>query len=459
MDTCIDAKIAKLRGIIPTVISRGDKFELPARLSELLHADSWAKADITFMNQLSRKVDISGRLYQMYDSDWRKVDDWQLEEPWVSITALQLLKLYCEEKANDASVGERLKRINTILKVMDLSTESWIVPGGDLRVSLEDELKSMCSLDTKTQSFTRAIASIQRPDNGGDARTIPLTVLFYEGPIARAYLETLKSLNMRAERIIHLISSRDVVTRKLVGRFLPRSMRLGYAANLQKNKIHYWPAKIVKDHPELAKIIRQEVNRKLAFDSEYLENAFGLRDLSTYSDEVETLLVEGLRDETLHQYLLQLPTTVLLFTGGGIVPPNLLSIEHLGFIHIHPGYLPDIRGADCVLWSNFITGHSSASCLYMAPGIDTGDIVKPCWLEPVNFAVDATDYDAKTLYRAVYAFFDPWVRAFVLREVLQQFGSFDKMPSASQNENDGLTYHFMHPILQKAALSTLFKKT
>src|SRR5690606_29952514 len=108
----------------------------------------------------------------------------------------------------------------------------------------------------------------------------------------------------------------------------------------------------------------------------------------------------------------------VLFTGGGIVPASLLEIPELPFIHIHPGFLPEIRGADCVLWSTLLTGHPSATCFFMSPGIDTGDIVKPCWLPEVIFDVDMKDYDLKTLYRAIYSFFDPWVRAYVLRETL-----------------------------------------
>ncbi len=39
-------------------------------------------------------------------------------------------------------------------------------------------------------------------------------LIFYEGPIVRAYLETLYSLKCKTKRIIHLIAERDLVSKK-----------------------------------------------------------------------------------------------------------------------------------------------------------------------------------------------------------------------------------------------------
>ena len=85
-------------------------------------------------------------------------------------------------------------------------------------------------------------------------------------------------------------------------------------------------------------------------------------------------------------------------------------VEHLKFLHIHPGFLPNIRGADCALWSSLLTGHTSATCFYMSPGIDTGDIIRPCWLPSLSFAVDTRDIDLQSMYRILYGFLDPRIR-------------------------------------------------
>jgi hypothetical protein len=248
------------------------------------------------------------------------------------------------------------------------------------------------------------------------------------------------------------------VTQKQVGRFLPGPLRIAYSANVQKLKIHYWPRKIAKYHGALHKVMVDEVKAKFAFSDEVLTNAAALNDLSTYSDSVEVLMVDGLEDNALEERLSQLPSDVdLLYTGGGMVPARLLSLSHLRFLHIHPGFLPNIRGADCVFWSSLVFGRCSATCFIMAPGIDTGPIVKACWLPEIKFAHDAAAYDLKTLYRAIYGFFDPWVRAFVLREVFRDLDDFGALQSHAQDECGGITYHFMHPALQRKAIAVLFE--
>ena len=146
----------------------------------------------------------------------------------------------------------------------------------------------------------------------------------------------------------------------------------------------------------------------------------------------------------------------ILYTGGGIVPPSLLNIKDTRFIHIHPGYLPDVKGADCTLWSTMIYGRASASCFFMSPGIDTGDIIMPRWMPELSIMIDKTKYDDRTLYRAVYSYLDPWVRSTVLREFLSTSREFEDIETIVQDEKDGCTYYFMGKEIKKVALISLF---
>jgi len=50
-------------------------------------------------------------------------------------------------------------------------------------------------------------------------------------------------------------------------------------------------------------------------------------------------MVEGLNDTELLAYLKVESSSAVLYTGGGIVPGSLLSIQQLKFLHIHPGFL------------------------------------------------------------------------------------------------------------------------
>ena len=173
------------------------------------------------------------------------------------------------------------------------------------------------------------------------------------------------------------------------------------AASSQRSKISYWPRQLLKDEAVFIVGILAEVESKFGFSRPIVDNAHALLPLSTYSDCVESLLVDGLADKVLQDFLATEKPGAVLFTGGGIVPANLLNIPHLKFWHIHPGYLPKIRGADCALWSSLLTGYTSATCFYMSPGIDTGDIILPRWLPQLVFESPERQLGLLPMYRAV----------------------------------------------------------
>jgi len=60
------------------------------------------------------------------------------------------------------------------------------------------------------------------------------------------------------------------------------------------------------------------------------------------------------------------------------------------------------------------------------------------------------------MYRAVYAFLDPWVRSFVLQEILSTYTKYDTLDSTPQSIKQGVSFHFMHQKIQQVALQRLF---
>jgi len=424
-------------------------------LYELALKKIWSSEDVASIDFLAKRIEISRKLFVDYDVEGRTASDQLLTEPWLGLAVLVFYKAFLLDRSKQAPRGALYKRINTLLKCMELTKSDWLSDGSALRSEIEDALIALG--ETRKDDGCEVEVTGPPPPliKHCGLEMLPLTVLFYEGPIVRAYLETLYSMGYKPERIIQLVSSRDVANKRPVGRFLPGALRIGYAENIQKRKIHYWPKQISRLHPELHKAITEEVVSSFKFDPTSLDSATSLKHLSQYSDDVVSLLVEGLGDSQLFNYLEACPETAVLFTGGGIVPPKLLGIPQLRFIHFHPGFLPDIRGADCVLWSSLLVGRTSATCFYMSPGIDTGDIVKSCWLPKVRFGLQENRYDAKILYRAIYSFFDPWVRAYVLREVLQSHSSLTNIRTYPQSEGEGLTYHFMHSKILAIAFQQL----
>jgi len=358
------------------------------------------------------------------------------------------------------STGMRLKRFNILFKALDIYTPDWLSSKSEFDKMMETDFQSILQAvpEIKPDSVMIDFKQYHHKNNYNQLKVIPLTVLFYEGPIARAYLETIKSLGFQPARIIELVSAKDIVTKKSVGKWLPKGMRQSYAASIQRSKIHYWPKYLLKSKADFIHSLFSEVQEKFGFSRLQIDNAHSLLPLSNYSQSIESLLIEDLKDVILNNYLTEEVDGAVLYTGGGIVPAELLNIEQLKFLHIHPGYLPDIRGADCALWSLLLAGNVSASCFYMSPDIDGGEIIQSQWLPEFSMNVDITDIDHQSLYRVVYAFLDPWIRSFVLREVINHHEQFSSLSGKFQSKEDGIMYHFMHPKLKAAAFQKLFCK-
>jgi len=441
-----------LSALTPPVAGDGEHIDTRSSLYQLASRTEVDNDDKALLDFISKRFDIAGKLFEQYSSDGKRVGDTQITDPqWLNLATL----LFAHHAVNSASsgtdtAGRQLKRFNLAFKA--LSGDA----GSQLPSEVSHEVYSaFANLLGKVPVQISGSAS-EPTGRGVQPQTLPLTVLFYEGPIARAYLETMDSLGLRPARIINLVSSKDLVTRKPVGKWLPGTLRTALATSSHRQKMHYWPQKLAKDHKGLVQAIQSALNDSLGISASTQANAIALRPLESFSNEVETLLVDGLHDPGLLQRLSEGQLDPILFTGGGIVPESLLSIEGLPFIHVHPGFLPEVRGADCTLWSNLVHGHTSASCFYMALGIDTGDIIKRVWLP--HFRLPAAPADIGTRYRLVYGFVDPWVRCFALREFLLDHQQFADLPATPQDTAQGMDFHFMQERVREVALAVMFEQ-
>lgn len=451
----IERYITDCMRVAPTPRNQDVYFDTASVLRAAAQASTWTDDEHQAMEFLSKRVEISRCLYDGYHENGTRGSTNRLTDELQPLALALLFKDFTRLSSNQ-SMADAIKRLNGVLKLMDtLTTE---------KVTLDPALVSLIKaqaeafLATLQPTVTPPCEIISHTIATLTPRTLALTVLFWEGPIARAYLATLKSMGLKPDKIIHLVSKNDLVTRKPLGRFLPGSLKLAYAQSRQKNSIHYWSTALRKTEPALYQSIRSTVESQLSFSQETIDNALALDDLSAYSQDVETLMVDGLADGALYNRMLALEPTQVLFTGGGIVPKRLLEIPTLKFIHIHPGHLPEVRGADCVLWSHLMKGRASATCFYMAPGIDDGDVILASYLPSLAPRLEIAKLDLKALYRATYAYLDPWVRAFVLRQALNETEGFNHVKAYPQVEQASVTYHFMHAQIQQTAFAHMFAK-
>ncbi|MBM3111556.1 formyltransferase family protein [Pseudomonas arcuscaelestis] len=439
---------------IPAALKQVD-FDTATKLIACARQAQWSGEEFATLEFLSKRIEISKCLYESYLISGGRANS-NLLALELMILALPLLLKDMQRLMEIQRPTSAIKRLNAALKLLDFLKAR--------NVELDKELVELIHstttqfLQQHAHTETSPVAPLDNSSTKLPGNTLAVTVLFWEGPIARAYLAMLKDMGLKAEKIIHLVSRKDLASKKPVGRLLPGALRLAYAQYKQRNSIHHWSSVLQRSEANLCRSIRAEVEKGFGVSATAIDDALALHELSEYSSNVEQLLVDDLADETLYRHLAALSETQILFTGGGIVPRKLLELKQLKYIHIHPGFLPEVRGADCALWSHLMKGRTSATCFYMAPGIDDGDVIHPTYLPALTFEVDTSGTQLKSLYRATYAFFDPWIRATVLRQAIVRTQGFSQVTAQAQIEEDSVTYHFMHERIQNAAFETLFKQ-
>ena len=288
-------------------------------------------------------------------------------------------------------------------------------------------------------------------------KTIPLTVLAYEGPMLRAYLTMMRRSGFQPEAILLMVHTHNPATKKPLGRRLPGPMRKWYCERYQEVAFNLWPRRLSKSHPAMVDAIAGRLEEFVDQPGELIREMVGRFRYDDYAARVDRVMVSGLRDPSLAEAIRTLDTKTVLFTGGGIVPPSLISSPGTNFIHVHPGHLPFVKGADGILWSMLVRGQPGATCFIMNEGLDTGSLIVAQDFPAPNIKISGSDRpDDQTLYRATYSFYDPLLRAELLRQVLQFNTDILELPTVAQDPSIGVTYNFMHDALRRKALSRLF---
>lgn len=84
-----------------------------------------------------------------------------------------------------------------------------------------------------------------------------------------------------------------------------------------------------------------------------------------------------LKDEAVQQQIRELaPDMIIVVAYGKLLPEAVLNIPPLGCINVHGSLLPKYRGAAPIQWS-VLNGdkETGITTMYMAKGMDTGDII------------------------------------------------------------------------------------
>ena len=135
----------------------------------------------------------------------------------------------------------------------------------------------------------------------------------------------------------------------------------------------------------------------------FLERIKGHRVAPTFTEllegkDIQRYKVPHHNKKTCRQLLQELNPDLGVLGGTRIIRDRILSIPPEGMLNAHPGLLPEVRGSASPAWSVYYDIPIGATCHFIDPGIDTGDIVgkreilihkgdtyeKLCWLTLVE---------------------------------------------------------------------------
>jgi folate-dependent phosphoribosylglycinamide formyltransferase PurN len=165
---------------------------------------------------------------------------------------------------------------------------------------------------------------------------------------------------------------------------------------------------------------------------------------------IPRLVVSDHNHRRSQEFLNRIAPDLIVFTGGGLIRPSILSIPSIGVLNCHTGILPQYRGMDVVEWTaaeeRIGEVGFGATLHLMGEGVDTGPIIKKVRLDAGSF---------KT-FSQIRASLEVRMVELMLEGVL---GFRDKsFTPVTQNSGEGRQYFVMHPRMRAFAELRLLRQ-
>ena len=248
-----------------------------------------------------------------------------------------------------------------------------------------------------------------------------LTIFFYDNPISRAYLLILDKLNFNRVQIFYI--SRNYL-------FFDK---INIYTNFAKN--NSIALKLLKKFN--LDLFCNEIEDYFNFDNLFIKNMYQCDKIFSFKN-IKFIYETDVNSSILKNYAKSINSKYILNTTNKILR-DILDIKKK-FIHIHPGYLPNIRGADGSLNSIREKNEIGCSSFFMNKNIDEGDIIyRKKFKLPKFKKLKISKFSDLELYQIWYSFFDPLLRARILNDMIKE----KNFETISQKKNDGNYYTFI----------------
>ena len=227
-----------------------------------------------------------------------------------------------------------------------------------------------------------------------------ISLVFDEGPIARCYLEQSKRECLKFEEIIYLGRKSFFLNKNFsckLNFYIKNKKPIIFLKDRNIKKL----VSIIEDHFELKKNFFEDAYKFYTLDENCKKFHYLSNNNINYSENCRTIK--------------ELGTSRFLISGNTILK-EILDINK-EFLHIHPAYLPDIRGADGSLWNIKKKNCFGGSAFLVNKKIDTGDIIYRQLINFNNFKILDHKYKKK-LNDIWFCFIDPAIRCKILKNLI-----------------------------------------
>lgn len=246
-------------------------------------------------------------------------------------------------------------------------------------------------------------------------------LLIDDNPISRSYINILRNRGIKLKYVVYLLNSTSL--------FKNFFAKKNY---LEKNA---FAINFLKDNTILK--LTNKFEQFFNFEAGFCKQMYNFNNLFDICEKVTFTSDANINSPKVINLLGKIPNTIFFNTGKQILK-EVLNTKHQ-FLHIHPGYLPDVKGADGSLWQIKNYGNLGVSSFFMESMIDEGKIIRRDRIKFSGFHFEKfKEYSTKEIYRIWFSFFDPLLRSYQFSKIIDY--NFNELVAQNQR---GKYYSFM----------------
>ena len=253
-----------------------------------------------------------------------------------------------------------------------------------------------------------------------------IQIIFDDSPISRSYLECLKQKNLTKNKIIYL-NKKSILPNKF-----------NSLINFKKN--NFYPIQLLKKKEMLFFV--NQVEEFFELERGFVKSMYNINNLS-YFENIDYINNNSINSKEIVKHLFKNNHNYYLNTTKQILKE--IFDTNKKFYHIHPGYLPKVKGADASLHSIDKFNELASTSFEMNKKIDEGPIIARTKMKFPKFKLkNIAQYKLKDLYRIWYSFVDPILRMSHLKFLIENHVDTQDIKNISYDQESSNYYTFMN---------------